>query len=102
MNRGAIHDIDLPVGRHPGVIITRDSAIPVLRHVVVALITSTIRDLPTEVPVGHDHGLDHDSVVNCDNLFTVPKKALGPRRGQLDPVALRRLRDALTIALELD
>jgi mRNA interferase MazF len=84
------------------VIVTRDSAIPVLSQVVVAPVTSKIRDLPTEVPVGREHGLARDSVVNCDNLFTVPKQALGTRRGWLDPPALRALREALVIALELD
>jgi len=84
------------------VIVTRESAIPVLSQVVVALVTSRIRDLPTEVPVGREHGLARDSVVNCDNLFTVPKQALGARRGQLEPVALRALREALVIALGLD
>jgi len=84
------------------VVVTRESAIPVLRQVVVALVTSRIRDLPTEVHVGREHGLTRDSVVNCDNLFTIPKQALGTRRGQLDPPALRALREALVIALGLD
>jgi mRNA interferase MazF len=94
--------VELPGGRHPVVIVTRESAIPVLSQLVVALVTSTIRDLPTEVALGREHGLARDSVVNCDNLFTVPKQALGARRGQLDPTALRALRDALSVALELD
>jgi mRNA interferase MazF len=84
------------------VIVTRESAIPALSQVVVALVTSTIRGLPTEVPVGREHGLARDAVVNCDNLFTIPEHALGARRGQLDPAALRVLRDALTLALGLD
>jgi mRNA interferase MazF len=84
------------------VIVTRESAIPILSQVVVALVTSTIRDLPTEVPVGREHGLARDSVVNCDNLFTVPKQALATRRGQLDPASMRSLRAALSVALELD
>lgn len=84
------------------VIVTRESAIPVLRQVVVALVTSKIRGLPTEVPVGREHGLARDSVVNCDNLFTVPKQALVTRRGQLDPAAVRALREALAVVLELD
>ena len=83
-------------------IVTRESAIPVLSQVVVALVTSTIRALPTEVPVGREHGLARDSVVNCDNLFTVPKQALATRRGQLDPASLRSLRTALSVALQLD
>lgn len=64
--------------------------------------TATIRDLPTEVPLGREHGLARECVVNCDNLFTIPKSALGPRRGELDPQSLLRLRNALRIALDLD
>jgi mRNA-degrading endonuclease toxin of MazEF toxin-antitoxin module len=40
--------------------------------------------------------------VNCDNLFTIPKAALGERRGALDPAALEQLGSALRIALDLD
>jgi len=65
-------------------------------------VTSTIRGLPTEVPLGREHGLDHESVVNCDNLAMVPKAALARHRGTLGPVELARLRDALRLALELD
>ena len=86
----------------PAVIITRDVAIPVLANVTVAAVTSTIRGLPTEVPLGREHGLSEDCVVNCDNLFTVSKRALGARRGELDPAALERLRGALRIALDVD
>jgi mRNA interferase MazF len=89
-------------GTRPVVVLTRDGAIPVLSKVVVAAITRTIRGLPTEVPVGPAHGLAAESVVNCDNLVTVPKSELRRRRGDLDPEALRRLRDALRIALDLD
>jgi mRNA interferase MazF len=67
---------------------------------VVAALTRTVRGLPTEVPVGSEHGVA-DSVINCDNLMTIPKSALGRRRGELDPQALRRLRVALIIALDL-
>jgi mRNA interferase MazF len=69
--------------------------------VTLAAITSTIRGLPTEVPVGAEHGLEHESVVNCDNLFTAPKSALRRRRGELDPESLDRLRSALLLALDL-
>jgi mRNA interferase MazF len=84
------------------VIVTRDRAIPVLANVTVAAVTGTIRDLPTEVPLGPEHGLARDCVLNCDNLFTIPKRALGRRRGELDPASIERLRDALRIALDVD
>jgi mRNA interferase MazF len=70
--------------------------------VTVAAVTGTIRDLPTEVPLGRAHGLARDCVLNCDNLFTIPKRALGRRRGQLDPESVVRLRAALMIALDIE
>jgi mRNA interferase MazF len=84
------------------VVVTRDGAIPVLANVTVVGVTATIRDLPTEVPVGKDEGLSRESVVNCDNLFTVPKSSLGRRRGSLGPESLERLRRALLVALDLE
>ena len=83
-------------------IVTRDVAIPVLANVTVAAVTGTVRGLPTEVPLGREHGLARECAVNCDNLFTIPKSALGRRRGELDPESLARLRAALLIALELE
>lgn len=83
-------------------LVTRDRAIPVLANVTVAAVTSTVRALPTEVRVGREHGLARQSVVNCDNLFTIPKQGLGRRRGALDSESLHRLRAALMIALDLE
>lgn len=102
LNRGDIHDVTIPGGRHPAVIITRDEAIPLLRNVTIAGITSNVRGLSTEVLVGRAEGLGHDCVVNCDNLFTLPKAGLGRYRGSLDPMQVGRLDDALRIALGLD
>jgi mRNA interferase MazF len=82
--------------------VTRARAIPVLANVTVAAVTGTIRGLPTEVPLGPEHGLARDCVINCDNLFTIPKRALGRRRGDLDPASLDRLRTALRTALDID
>ena len=83
-------------------VLTRDRAIPILANVTVAAVTGTIRGLPTEVPLGREHGLARECVVNCDNLFTIPKPAVGLRRGELDPESLARLRTALMIALDLE
>jgi mRNA-degrading endonuclease toxin of MazEF toxin-antitoxin module len=41
-------------------------------------------------------------VLNCDNLFTIPKQAIGRYRGELDPESLEGLRTALMIALDLE
>jgi len=84
------------------VVLTRDRAIPLLANVTVAAVTGTIRGLPTEVPLGREHGLARECVVNCDNLFTIPKQAVGRRRGELDPESVTGLRTALMIALDLE
>jgi mRNA interferase MazF len=83
-------------------VLTRDRAISVLANVTVAAITGTIRGLPTEVPLGPSQGLVRECVVNCDNLFTIPKEVMGRRRGELDPASLEQLRAALMIALDLE
>ena len=83
-------------------VITRQVAIPILANVTVALVTSRIRGIPTEVPVGQGEGLDHDSVVNCDNLVTISKTGLLRFRGRLGASKIRQMNAALRIALELD
>lgn len=67
----------------PYLVLTRDQAIPVLRRLVVAPVTTTIRDIPTEVAVGADEGLPVESVATLDNLETLPKSALRHRVGAL-------------------
>jgi mRNA interferase MazF len=84
------------------VVVTRDRAIPILANITVAAVTGTIRGLPTEVPLGGEHGLARDCVVNCDHLFTIPKRAVVRRRGELDRESVARLRAALMIALDLE
>jgi len=102
LNRGDVYDVELPSGRRPAVVVTRDQAIPVLRNVTVVEITGTARGAPTEVPLGAREGLLRDCVASCDNLQTVSKTALGPHRGSLGPEATYRLDQALRIALGLD
>lgn len=102
MNRGDVYDVEFEGGRRPAVIVTRDVAIAILANVCVVDITSTVRGLPTEVSLGPAQGLARECAANCDNLSTIPKQALGRRRGALGPEDLRRLRTALRTALELD
>jgi mRNA interferase MazF len=67
----------------PVLVLTRELVRPHLNRVTIAPITSTIRGLSTEVPVGPANGLDHASVVSCDNITTVPAAALGDQLGFL-------------------
>ncbi|MFT5203884.1 MAG: mRNA interferase MazF [Candidatus Aldehydirespiratoraceae bacterium] len=81
--------------RRPVLIISRDEVIAVLNNVIVAPITSTVRDIPTCIPVGTDAGIDHDSVATFDNLAAVPKSVLTRRLGQLGPSGKRQICEAL-------
>jgi mRNA interferase MazF len=69
--------------RRPVLIVSRDEVIPALDDIVVAPVTSTIRAIPTCIPVGVDEGVDHDGVANFDTIAAVPKSVLTRRLGQL-------------------
>ncbi|MCA1671054.1 MAG: type II toxin-antitoxin system PemK/MazF family toxin [Actinobacteria bacterium] len=86
----------------PVLILTRELVRPHLNRVTVAPITSTIRGLSTEVPVGPANGLDHDSVVSCDNIVTVAKDALARHLGYLLPAQEAELANAIRAAFDVD
>jgi Growth inhibitor len=86
----------------PVLILTREAVRPYLNRLTVAPITSTVRGLSTEVPVGPANGLDHDSVISCDNVVTVPKNALGRHLGYLLPHQEPTLVEAILAAYDLD
>jgi mRNA interferase MazF len=86
----------------PVLILTRAQVRPFLNSVTVAPITSTIRGLSTEVPVGSANGLDHESAVSCDNITTIPRTALGRLLGYLRPSQEHALSEAIAAAYDLD
>jgi len=65
-------------------------------------ITTTIRGVATELPVGQANGLDHDSVVNLDDVQTVRRADLGPFLGYLDAQQEPALHQALIRAFDPD
>ena len=102
MRRGEIYVANLPepAGRRPVLLVTRTAAIDVRAAVTVAPITRTVRDIPSELPLGRDHGLRAASVANCDSLRTIPKDALHRRPlGRLSAEELPALDRALRFAL---
>ena len=86
----------------PVLILTRSEVRPYLKSITIAPITSTIRGLSTEVTVGTRNGLDHDSVVSCDNLQTVAQSAIGRRLDYLHPDQEEALADAIVAAYDLE
>ena len=87
-----IHLVRLDKTR-PAVILTRERASGSMARLTVAPITTTVKGISSEVPVGRDNGLDGTGVISCDNLMTVPLDAIGRPVGFLrgsDEVALAR------------
>ena len=96
MRQGEIWFMQTPSehGR-PVVVVTRDSAIPPLNNVVVAPVTSMLREIPTCLPVGSAEGLSHDSVAAFDNLTSVPKSTLIHQIGSLNSIGRHQMCQAL-------
>jgi mRNA interferase MazF len=86
----------------PVLVLTRELVRPHLRRVTVAPITSTVRGLSTEVGVGVRNGLEHDSVVNLDNILTIPAGDLGRQVGFLHSDQERELTVAIVAAFDLE
>jgi mRNA interferase MazF len=87
-----------PDKRRPVLVLSRSEAIEVLHTVMVAPLTSTIRGIPSEVVVGSDEGLKHDSAVNLDHVQTVEQARLSRYVGRLGPEKMRAVCRALAIA----
>lgn len=75
---------------------------PHLTNVTVAPITSRIRGLSTEVPVGPANGLEQPSVISCDNIQTIPVSELGRQLGFLTDDQEAGLAAAIVSAFDLD
>ncbi len=104
VNRGEIwlYTFKPPEKRRPVLVLTRPDAIPWLHTVMVAPITSTIRDAPSEVVVGIDEGLKGESAVNLDHVQTVPKRHLRRFVGSLGREKMSAVCQALNIATACD
>lgn len=87
--------------RRPALILTRQSKLHLLSWVTVAPITSTVRGITSEVRVGPRNGVDHDSVVSCDNITTVRGDAVHDTIGLLfddqEPELARAISDAFEL-----
>jgi mRNA interferase MazF len=90
-----------PDKNRPVVILTRDSIIPHLREVTVAPITTTIRDIPSEVLLGRVDGMSKECAINCDHLQTVDKSRIGSLITSLSSSRMREARTAIDFALAL-
>lgn len=88
-----------PIGRRPVLLLSRTPAYRYLAKVLVAEITTTIRGIPQEVPVGPAEGLPRPCVVNLDNVHVVPMALLAEPAGSLAAAREREVKRALGYAL---
>ncbi len=86
----------------PVLVLTRALARHAVTKVTVAPITSTIRGLSSELPLGQGNGLDHDSVASLDNVVTIPADRLGATIGFLADDQEPALARAIVLAYDLD
>jgi len=83
-------------------VLTRAEAIPVLRRVIVAPLTRTIRGIPTEVRLGKEDGLPDDCVITFDNVQLTPRALLGDPIASLSGKRMHEVCRALAIATGCD
>jgi mRNA interferase MazF len=99
--RGDVWWCELPeVGRRPVVVLSRDAAIPHLRRALIGPCTTTIRGIPSEVPLEPmEDPVPRSSVVNLDSVESVSIGTLVERVGRLSDDRMRQVCGALAIAV---
>ncbi len=105
MNRGEIrwYTFRQPDKRRPVLILTRNSAIDALTGITIAPLTSTIRNIPTEVILTPEmDGVLRESAVNLDNIHTIQKVKLGSLITVLSPEKLEAVEKGICFALGMD
>jgi len=82
--------------RRPVLVVTRSEAIPVLTWLVVAPVTRTVRDIPTEVALGFEEGLSERCAAAFDNVQPIRRSFLTQRAGRLSEARRDELCRALS------
>ena len=90
-----------PDKKRPVLIMTRDSVLEYLGEVTVAPITTTIRDIPSEVFLSTVDGMPQDCAVNCDHLQTVSKGKIGSLITSLPRAKMLEVGGAIRFALDI-
>lgn len=90
-----------PDKRRPVVILTRDSVLDYLGEVTVAPVTTTIRDIPSEIILGPDEGMPQECAVNCDHIQSVAKGKIGALVTALPASKMHDVSSAIRFALDL-
>ena len=107
MKRGELYRVASPSSRDPKkfrifVIVSRQVVIDSRFSTVICAPIYSIHDgLFTQVLIGVDEGLKHDSSIHCDELVSLPKSMLTNYIGTLSPQKIQELNQSLRIALDI-
>lgn len=103
MKRGEIrwYTFKAPDKRRPVMILMRSEIIPYLGEVTIAPITTTIRDIPSEVVLSIQDGMPRECAINFDHIQTVQKAKLGALITTLSNKKLEEVKNAVNFALNL-
>ncbi|MDI6791392.1 MAG: type II toxin-antitoxin system PemK/MazF family toxin [bacterium] len=103
MKKGEIrwYKFKSPDKKRPVLILTRNSILEYLGEVTIASVTSTVRDIPSEVFLSKHDGMKNDCAINFDHIQTVSKGKIGSLITTLSPEKLKHVRKAILFALDL-
>ena len=108
MRRGDLYRVSRPGGTDPKTfrvfaVVGRQAVIDSrFSTVVCAPVYSARHGLTSQVEVGMDEGLEHESALHCDELVSLPKSRLTAYVGRLSGAKLTALDRALVVALDID
>jgi len=104
MERGEVrwYKFKTPDKRRPVLILTRNSALQYLGEATIAPITSTIRDIPTEVVLTPEDGMRSVCAVNLDHIQTVSQSKIGTLITKLSDEKMEKVKEAILFALGLE
>ena len=90
-----------PDKQRPVLVLSRDSVLEYLGEVTVAPITTTVRNIPSEVFLSKAHGMPRDCAINCDHLQTLSKAKIGYRITSLPKAKMAEVGRAIRFALNI-
>lgn len=107
MKRGDLFRVQHPSARDPKrsrvfVVVSRQLLIDSnFSTVICAPVYTNYHGFSTQVFVGIESGLKHESSIHCDELVSLPKPVLTNYVGSLSAVKIRELNYAMKVALDI-
>ena len=95
------YQFNRPDKKRPVLVLTRDAILEYLGEVTVAPITTTVRDIPSEVLLSKAAGMPRDCAVNCEHLHTVARAKIGRLIVTLSPAKMLKVGCAIRFAIDI-